>query len=303
MHPQTSNKPFAQMAESVDALVSNTSGFTSIPVRPRVWVPKRIQQMLSPFFVAYFHTHRKKDLPLPHIIQAGTTMRLFFLLLSLCTLTAYAQVPTLEPKYISRFPNVNIEKIDALRHDERDYETLSQKEKKLLNFIEEDRVLWHFYGGGCSWYCGGIIDTVTASSSLTEEFIANNAHDFRVATAWIDGSKENAIRESITYHFPGNCPRITGISIHNGYVKDKKLWKQYSRVKKLLMYYNNQPYAILNLKDTRDCQDFEVGILGNEIKEDTPAWTIKFEILEVYPGKKSSHAAITEIYFDGIDVH
>ena len=30
----------AQMAESVDALVSNTSGFTSIPVRPRVWVPK-----------------------------------------------------------------------------------------------------------------------------------------------------------------------------------------------------------------------------------------------------------------------
>ena len=28
----------AQMAESVDALVSNTSGFTSIPVRPRVWV-------------------------------------------------------------------------------------------------------------------------------------------------------------------------------------------------------------------------------------------------------------------------
>ena len=31
----------AQMAESVDALVSNTSGFTSIPVRPRVWVQGR----------------------------------------------------------------------------------------------------------------------------------------------------------------------------------------------------------------------------------------------------------------------
>ena len=28
----------AQMAELVDALVSNTNGFTSIPVRPRVWV-------------------------------------------------------------------------------------------------------------------------------------------------------------------------------------------------------------------------------------------------------------------------
>ncbi len=31
----------AQMAESVDALVSNTSGFTSMPVRSRLWVLPR----------------------------------------------------------------------------------------------------------------------------------------------------------------------------------------------------------------------------------------------------------------------
>ncbi len=31
----------AQMAESVDALVSNTSRFTPVPVRPRLWVPKK----------------------------------------------------------------------------------------------------------------------------------------------------------------------------------------------------------------------------------------------------------------------
>ena len=42
----------AQMAESVDALVSNTSGFTSIPVRPRVWVLKRREfSGLSPFLL------------------------------------------------------------------------------------------------------------------------------------------------------------------------------------------------------------------------------------------------------------
>ena len=40
------------MAESVDALVSNTSGFTSIPVRPRVWVRKE-KGYLSPFFCLY----------------------------------------------------------------------------------------------------------------------------------------------------------------------------------------------------------------------------------------------------------
>ena len=31
----------AQMAESVDALVSNTSRFTPVPVRPRLWVRRR----------------------------------------------------------------------------------------------------------------------------------------------------------------------------------------------------------------------------------------------------------------------
>ena len=31
----------AQMAESVDALVSNTSGFTSMPVRSRLWVQEK----------------------------------------------------------------------------------------------------------------------------------------------------------------------------------------------------------------------------------------------------------------------
>ena len=45
LHPQSRNND-AQMAESVDALVSNTSGFTSIPVRPRVWVLRRAENHL-----------------------------------------------------------------------------------------------------------------------------------------------------------------------------------------------------------------------------------------------------------------
>ena len=47
----------AQMAESVDALVSNTSGVKSIPVRPRVWVPinpdNRLIIRVFPFCKAY----------------------------------------------------------------------------------------------------------------------------------------------------------------------------------------------------------------------------------------------------------
>ena len=38
---RNSEKSDAQMAESVDALVSNTSRFTPVPVRPRLWVLER----------------------------------------------------------------------------------------------------------------------------------------------------------------------------------------------------------------------------------------------------------------------
>ena len=40
----------AQMAELVDALVSNTSGFTSMPVRSRLWVQKRGTREFLSFF-------------------------------------------------------------------------------------------------------------------------------------------------------------------------------------------------------------------------------------------------------------
>ncbi len=49
----------AQMAESVDALVSNTSGFTSIPVRPRVWV-QTFGEFLRRFFYAAKKLHTSK---------------------------------------------------------------------------------------------------------------------------------------------------------------------------------------------------------------------------------------------------
>ena len=44
----------AQMAESVDALVSNTSGVKSIPVRPRVWVQqKRIKYLKDKYLILF----------------------------------------------------------------------------------------------------------------------------------------------------------------------------------------------------------------------------------------------------------
>jgi len=75
------------------------------------------------------------------------------------------------------------------------------------------------------------------------------------------------------------------------------------------MYIDNKPFAILNLQDKRNEQIFELEPIGNNDRDDweglatQPAWTMKFEIMEVYKGDKFEDCAITEIYFDGIDVH
>ena len=34
-----------------------------------------------------------------------------------------------------------------------------------------------------------------------------------------------------------------------------------------------------------------------------PSWHLRFEIMEVYPGTKYEDTVISELYFDGIDVH
>ena len=227
-----------------------------------------------------------------------------FILLCLGTINLYAQVPELEPTSVVDIPYTDLQVCDrVVMKASTDYDALSDVEFALLCFVEENPVLSHFYSSNCSWYCGGQIDSVTASSALADRYAAEKAHDFSIVTAWVEGVEGNGEGEYLRYSFPGTCPRITTVLIHNGYVKNWEVWYDNARVKRLLMYYNDEPYAILNLQDTMGLQSFDVGVLGYEDKDSAPAWSIKFEILEVYPGKKYEDTAITEIYFDGIDVH
>lgn len=193
------------------------------------------------------------------------------------------------------------------------YQKLTEQEKKLYNNCPEDEGYWEILGGGCSWYCGGGQDTASASSSLKASkgvsYSASKSHDLDYKTAWIEGVPGYGIGESLTYHFPPENPRITKIIIVNGYVKSKEAWTDNSRVKKLKMYINNKPFAILNLADTRREQSFDFKPIGNGDRKNSdkfrlkPRWTMRFEILEVYKGRKYDDTVITEIYFDGIDVH
>jgi len=172
---------------------------------------------------------------------------------------------------------------------------------------------WDVLKPGCSWYCSGGEDTISASSSLSAQsnvnYRANNIHDLNYKTAWVEGVKGYGIGEWIMYHFPPQTPRITELIVVNGYAKSEQTWKDNSRVKKLKMSINGKPFAILALANSRQEQHFKIEPVGNADRKDLeklqkqPWWTIKFEIMDVYKGDKYDDTAITEIYFNGIDVH
>jgi hypothetical protein len=198
--------------------------------------------------------------------------------------------------------------------NQSEYDKLSEAEKEIYEGCgEEFEDYWAVLGPGCSWYCGGGQDTLSASSTLkslkTTDYSPKNIHDLSYKTAWIEGVPGYGIGESITYHFPPQTPRITEIIVVNGYIKSEQIWKDNSRVKKLKMYLDGNPFAILHLDDSRYEQHFKFDPLGYSDRKDwnilqkKPWWTITFEIMDVYPGDKYDDTAITEIYFDGIDVH
>jgi hypothetical protein len=194
---------------------------------------------------------------------------------------------------------------------------LTDEDKKVILYCNENvdgvENYYDILGPGCSWYCGGGMDTQTASSELASQgqnsYSAENAHDLDYKTAWIEGVSGYGIGEYLVYSFPPENPRITEIIIVNGYVKSDISWRNNSRVKKLKLYFNDVPIAILNLNDSKHEQIFKFAPIGHGNREDFDAliakssWTLKFEILEVYKGEKYDDTAISEIYFNGIDVH
>ena len=184
--------------------------------------------------------------------------------------------------------------------------TPKDSEQKVLNILLEIYVevvenAWDIIDGGCSWYCGGGNYKIKASSSLGDSYKAEFANDLSYKTAWVEGKKDEGIGEYLEYYFKNDSPRITEIIISNGYMKSEETWKNNNRVKKLKLYVNGVPFGILNLKDSRTDQYFSVGTLGHN-KNGTDL-ILKFEILEVYKGSKYNDTTITEIYFDGIDIH
>lgn len=240
---------------------------------------------------------------------------LFLLLVSL--VQAQNPLPILQPEIDPYVPDFSPEGLEKLKQMEKRLLEINQKaipfdqlnktdQWILTEFDDTKESPYEIIGGRCSWYCGGDSIGISSSSHLPSHrsqysYIANNAHDLSFATAWVEGVKGNGIGEYLEYRFDNTHPRVTQVIIHNGYVKSDKAWKDNGRVKKLKMILNGKPYAILALEDTKAAQRFKFEPLGR--RKDGKDMYIRFEIMEVFPGAKYEDVAITEIYFEGMDVH
>ena len=140
------------------------------------------------------------------------------------------------------------------------------------------------------------VEKVVASSTLkaqgSKNYKVDNLFDIDPKTAWVEGVKGHGIGQwiefkNVSVRQDGIWCGIGDISILNGYVKSDKAWRENGRVKRLKVYCNGKPKYIMELQNSRSLQTFKVDI--------SKGATIRFEILDVYPGTKFQDTVISEI--------
>ena len=199
-------------------------------------------------------------------------------------------------KAIDQYYKINSGKID--------YKAISAQDRKMVDSLEMGYGPMT-NGPGCSWYCGGGPDTVTASSYLKNDekisYSPVNVHDFHLFTAWVPDTTKGSIGEEVQFHFAPFSPRVNEIIIYNGYIKNTYLWKANARVAKFKLSINGRAIAILALKDVNNTQSFKIKPVQS--RDSTKDLILTLEILEIYKGDIYKDVVVSEINFNGLDVH
>ena len=187
------------------------------------------------------------------------------------------------------------------------------------NFGFED---WQWYG--CSrwehiFYFANQAAASSELSSASDRYCADNVVRENREYAWSEGAEGVGIGEYIVYDqivfgdlieeasensilrggYYGDDGYIdyTQVCIVNGYARDERVWQENGRVKTLMMYVYDQPYARLALEDTINPQYFTLP-QGDIRVANGEEVSFKFVIEEVYPGTVYDDTCITGIVVD-----
>jgi hypothetical protein len=137
-------------------------------------------------------------------------------------------------------------------------------------------------------------DNTKASSTLAPQgkvkYSATNVCDDNPTSAWVEGNVDYGVGEYLEFKEWGSMGDGT-ISILNGYQSSKASWENNSRVKKFKVTVNGKDYCTLELADVMGVQTF--------VLPDNKRGTIRFTIMEVYPGLKWKDTAISGIFSCG----
>ena len=194
-----------------------------------------------------------------------------------------------------------IDNLYKINSGDIDYSELSEYDKAIVDSIEME-VGPMTESVGCSWYCGGGPYKITASSYLDDygniNYEPDNIHDFNLLTSWVP---KGTIGMKINFHFKPFAPRINKLIIWNGYIKNNKVWKENARVSKFKVYIDGIPKYYLELEDVTNSQSFEIEPIQS--KDSLRDLILTLEIENIYPGTKYQDVAVSELNFDGLDVH
>ncbi len=126
---------------------------------------------------------------------------LLFVAVAFQTLISYGQeIKSLNPTYVYLLDFSNKAKEEWTQRDtllsqlsdgRKDWNEMTKEEEALIQkYGEVYEDIWDIVGGGCSWYCGGGPEKVTASSYLKSQgsnnYEAKNAHDLNYKNAWVE---------------------------------------------------------------------------------------------------------------------
>lgn len=158
--------------------------------------------------------------------------------------------------------------------------------------------------GGCSLHCA-FPWQVFAIGGKSQPVYSTNDNSAR--TAWIDDRPGGSVGSKLEFVFPDRLVRempgtpLYGFQIIDGnWAPDDgtggniRAWKQHARIKKLQLAYNGQALYTVALADSPRWQS--VWFDDIFIK---PGDRMTFEILEVYPGRETPGAAVSEIVLQG----